>query len=103
MKTTRALVLVSNDPVSIKCGSVDVFQALQTEIRLHHLQEEIKISTISNIALLIDLPLVMIYPEGVVYGPIRVDDVQVLVQEHLMQGRIVQRLAGRMHEPVGDI
>ena len=103
MKTTRALVLVSNDPVSIECGSVEVFQALQAEIRSHHLQDEIKISTISNIAPRGDLPLVMIYPEGVVYGPIRVDDVRILVEEHLMQGRIVQRLAGRMHEPVGDI
>ena len=103
MKTTRALVLVFNDPVSIECGSVEAFQALQAEIRSHHLQDEIKISTISNIAPRGDLPLVMIYPEGVVYGPIRVDDVRILVEEHLMQGRIVQRLAGRMHEPVGDI
>src|SRR5512142_1229984 len=103
MKTTRALVLVSNDPVSIGCGSVEVFQALQAEIRVHHLQEEIKISTISNIAPRNDLPLVMIYPEGVVYGPIHVDDAPILVEEHLMQGRIVQRLAARMHEPIGDI
>lgn len=103
MKATRALVLVSNDPVSIECGSVEVFQSLQAEIRARHLQDEIRISTISNIARREDLPLVMIYPEGVVYSPIRVEDVQVLVEEHLMQGRIVQRLAARMHEPIGDI
>ena len=39
-------------------------------------QDEIKVSTISDSATRDDLPLVMIYPEGVVYGPVTVDDVQ---------------------------
>ena len=103
MKSTRALVLVSNDPVSLRSGSEQVFHALQAEIRAHGLQDEIMISTISDIARRDDLPLVMIYPEGVVYGPITVDDIRVLVEEHLLQGHIVHSLVGRMHEPVGDI
>jgi NADP-reducing hydrogenase subunit HndC len=103
MKTTRALVLVSNDPVSLGHGALDVFHTLQAEIRSHRLQDEIKISTISDIAPRDDLPLVMIYPEGVVYGPIRVEDVHVLVEQHLLRGQIVQSLVGRMHEPLGDI
>lgn len=103
MKTTRALVLVSNDPVSIARGSVEVFHALQAEIHSHRLQDEIKLSTISDIAPRDDLPLVMIYPEGVVYSPISGDDVHILVEEHLIKGRIVQSLVKRMHEPLGDI
>lgn len=103
MTLTRALVLVSNDPVSLQHGSEAVYHALQAEIRTHKLQEEIRISTVSDIAPRNDLPLVMIYPEGVVYGPITVEDVHVLVEEHLLQGHIVQSLIGRMHEPVGDI
>ena len=103
MKTTRALVLVSNDPVSIACGSEEVFRSLQAEIRSHGLQAEIKVSPISDIAPRDDLPLVMIYPEGVVYGPVSADDVRLLVEEHLIQGHIVRSLVGRMHEPVGEI
>jgi NADP-reducing hydrogenase subunit HndC len=45
----------------------------------------------------------MIYPEGVVYGPIGLDDVHVLVEEHLLRGKIVHTLVGRMHEPLGDL
>lgn len=103
MKHTRALVLVSNDPVSLECGSEGVFHALQAEIRSRGLMDEIKVSTISDIAPRDDLPLVMIYPEGVVYGPVSVDDVHLLVSEHLVQGHIVPGLVGRMHEPVGEI
>ena len=103
MKATCALVLVSNDPVSLSRGSELVFHALQAEIRAHGRQDEIKVSTISDIAPRDDLPLVMIYPEGVVYGPISIEDVKVLVEEHLLHGRIVHSLTGRMHEPIGDI
>jgi NADP-reducing hydrogenase subunit HndC len=103
MKATRALVLVSNDPVSLQHGSEALFHALQAEIRSQGLRDEIRISTIGDIAPRDDLPLVMIYPEGVVYGPITVDDIHVLVEEHLLKGHIVHSLVGRMHEPVGDI
>ncbi|MCE7905810.1 MAG: NADH-quinone oxidoreductase subunit NuoF [Anaerolineae bacterium CFX3] len=103
MNAPRALVLVSNDPASVERGSEDVFRALQAEIRGHQLQDEIKVSTISSVGEQDDLPLVMIYPEGVVYGPISADDVRLLVEEHLIQGHIVRSLVGRMRESVGEI
>jgi (2Fe-2S) ferredoxin len=36
---------------------------------------------------------VMIYPDGVWYAQVRAGDVAELIEEHLMAGRIVQRLA----------
>jgi NADP-reducing hydrogenase subunit HndC len=103
MKSTRSMVLVSNDPVSVERGSSDVFQALQAEIRGAGLTDEIKVGSISDIGERDDLPLVMIYPEAVVYGPVTPDDIPILVDEHLKKGRIVKSLLGRMHEPVGEI
>jgi NADP-reducing hydrogenase subunit HndC len=97
------MVLVSNDPVSVERGSSDVFQALQAEIRGAGLTDEIKVGSISDIGERDDLPLVMIYPEAVVYGPVTPDDIPILVDEHLKKGRIVKSLLGRMHEPVGEI
>jgi len=70
-ESPRALVLVSNDLASIERGSEEVFRALQAEIRSHGLLEEIKISTISSVGKQDDLPLVIVYPEGVVYGPVK--------------------------------
>ena len=85
MKSTRSMVLVSNDPVSVERGSSDVFQALQAEIRSAGLAEEIKVGAISDVGVRDDFPLVMIYPEAVVYGPITVDDIPILVSEHLKE------------------
>jgi NADP-reducing hydrogenase subunit HndC len=97
------MVLVSNDPISLERGAEDIFHTLQAEIRSRGLTDVIKVSTISDIGERSDLPLVMIYPEAVVYAPIVVDDIPILVQEHLVKGRIVRSLLGKMHEPVGEI
>jgi (2Fe-2S) ferredoxin len=36
---------------------------------------------------------VMVYPDGVWYAQVREDDVPEIIEEHLMNGRVVQRLA----------
>ncbi len=38
-------------------------------------------------------PAVMVYPDGVWYAQVRASDVQQIVEEHLMNGRVVGRLA----------
>ncbi|MBP8047486.1 MAG: NADH-quinone oxidoreductase subunit NuoF, partial [Anaerolineales bacterium] len=38
------------------------------------------------------LPLVVVYPEAVVYGPVKASDVRYLVEEHLYKGRVVDDL-----------
>lgn len=103
MKSIRSMVLVSNDPISVERGAGDVFQAILAEIRRLELAEEISLSTISDISPREDLPLVMIYPEAVVYGPMTVDDVPMMVEEHLVKGQIIFELLRKMHEPVGEI
>ena len=36
---------------------------------------------------------VLVYPEGVWYGQVRAEDVAEIIEEHLINGRIVKRLA----------
>lgn len=103
MKSIRSMVLVSNDPISVERGAQDVFQMFQTEIRKANLFDEIKLSTISSIGEREDLPLVIIYPEAVIYSQITIDEVPTLFEEHIVNGRIVRSLLGKMHEPVGEI
>ena len=38
---------------------------------------------------------VLVYPEGVWYAQVRADDVPEIIEEHLINGRIVERLALR--------
>lgn len=49
MQTKRAMILVSNDPESIRLGADDLIQHLTEALETYELQDEVEISTISNI------------------------------------------------------
>ncbi len=38
-------------------------------------------------------PAVMVYPDGIWYAQVRVSDIQEIIEEHLLGGRVVERLA----------
>jgi NADP-reducing hydrogenase subunit HndC len=97
------MVLVSTDPESIERGALDISSAFQAEIRNRNLTDEIKVSTFRDIGKRDDLPLVIVYPDAVAYGPVTVKDVPILVEEHLKEGRIVKSLLGKMSVPIGEI
>lgn len=103
MTAIRSMVLVSNDPLSLERGAGEVYQALLMEVRRLGLAEEIKVGLIAERAEGVEVPMVIIYPETVVYAPVTADDVPLLVQEHLLQGRIVGDLLSKMRLPVGEI
>jgi len=103
MKVVRSMVLISNDPDSIFRGSEKVFSAFQEQIQLLGLEEEVSISLASDIGRSYASPLVMIYPEAVIYGPVNPKDVPWIVQEHLFKGRIVEEMLAPTHELSGRI
>ena len=43
-------------------------------------------------------PTVIVYPEGVWYAKVQLEDVPVIVQEHLIEGRPVERLVNQRIE-----
>lgn len=44
-------------------------------------------------------PNVIVYPDGVVYSGVKPRDVGAIVREHLLGGRVVERLLFRKREP----
>lgn len=92
MKTVRSMVLVSNDPKSKANGSQEVIDALNLAIKNYGLADEVAVSTIPEIGTVRTLPLVVIFPEASVYGPVKLGDVPHLVEEHLYKGREVPAL-----------
>ena len=92
MKTVRSMVLVSNDPKSKANGSQEVIDALNLAIKNFGLTDEVAVSTIPEIGTVRTLPLVVIFPEASVYGPVKPEDVPHLVEEHLYKGREVPAL-----------
>ncbi len=103
MKTYRSMVLVSSDPVSIVRGAQTVYEQLQAEIQSFGLQDEISLAMVGDIGRHDAVPMVIIYPEAVVYGPVKPDDVHFLVEEHLYKGRIAAGLQASTRELTGRI
>jgi NADP-reducing hydrogenase subunit HndC len=92
MKIKRSMVLVSNDPHSVENGADQVFQRFSEELKSFKLEDEISLSTVSDIGRSDAAPMVIVYPEATVYGPVTVEDVRFLVEEHLYKGRIATKL-----------
>ncbi|MGB4595681.1 MAG: NADH-quinone oxidoreductase subunit NuoF [Anaerolineaceae bacterium] len=90
MTTVRSLVLVSNDPESKSKGSEAIFDALIHHLQRFGLEEEVSVSFASDIGQSYASPLVIIYPEAVIYGPVKLSDVPILVEEHIYKGRIIE-------------
>ena len=78
-------------------------RALRTKLKLSDLSDEISLSKVPDIDRVDASPLVIVYPEAVVYGPLVPDDVHFLVEEHLYKGRIATRLQAPTKELSGKI
>ena len=103
MKTIRSMVLVSSDPQSMDAGAQEVFTRLQKEIHSFDLEKEVSVSMVSDIGRHDSVPMVIVYPEATLYGPVRPDDVHFLVEEHLYKGRIAAGLQAPAKELTGKI
>jgi NADP-reducing hydrogenase subunit HndC len=99
----RSMVLISSDPVSKARGAEDVYHAFQEQIEAAGLSDEISLNTISDTTNREDIPLVIIYPDAVVYGPVNPEDVGVIVLEHLKKGHIVPGLLAVMRGPIPEV
>ena len=103
MKAIRSMVLVSSDPQSIANGANDVYQALQHEINAFGLEKEISLTMVGDVGRHDASPLVIVYPEATIYGPVKKEDVHFLVEEHLYKGRVAATLQAPVRELSGRI
>ena len=92
----RTHVLVSVDPECLRRGAHDVIDALHDELVAQGLNDEVQVLETSRIG---DPnlfgPDCMVYPEGVHYGNLSVDDIPYLVEEHFLKGRVVEKFRAR--------
>ena len=88
----RSHVLICGGTGCTSSGSMAVRSALETELEKQGLTEEVKIVTTGCFGLCALGPIMIIYPEGTFYSCITAEDVPEIVSEHLLKGRIVDRL-----------
>lgn len=103
MNAVRAMVLVSSDPQSMERGAQQVYDQLQAEIKSFGLEGEVSLKMVGDIGRHDAVPMVIVYPEAVIYGPMKPENVHTLVEEHLYKGRIAVDLQAPVREMSGRI
>jgi NADP-reducing hydrogenase subunit HndC len=89
----RSHVLISGDPVSLARGAQAIKAAFDAELQFYALTDEVAVAFTGDLRVPpAQLPAAIVYPEGVVYGPISANDVPLIVSEHLYKGRVVDAL-----------
>ncbi|MFA6223333.1 MAG: NADH-quinone oxidoreductase subunit NuoF [Desulfomonilaceae bacterium] len=76
----------------IASGSLDVKQALERELVKRNLQNEVQIIMTGCNGFCAMGPLVVIYPDGIFYNQVRPEHAPLIVEEHILKGRIVEKL-----------
>ncbi len=88
----RSQVLICGGTGCTASGSKLLLSAFEEEIAKQGLGEEIKIVPTGCFGLCEKGPVVIVYPEGTFYSRVKKEDVAEIVSEHLLKGRIVERL-----------
>ncbi len=93
MANYRAQVLVCCGTGCTSSSSNKILEKFQELIPAKGLQDEVKVIKTGCFGLCAEGPIVMINPEGTMYYRCTADDVEEIIDEHLVKGNIVERIA----------
>ncbi len=102
----RTHVMICGGTGCTASGSKKIQEALAEELKKKGLQDEIKIVQTGCFGLCELGPIMVIYPGDVFYSHVTVDDIPEIVEEHLLKGRVVERLVHKdevTHEKVTSL
>ena len=88
----RAQVLICGGTGCTSSGSKVLLSTFAEELEKQGLTDEIKIVRTGCFGLCSLGPVVIVYPDGTFYSRVQKEDVAEIVEEHLLKGRVVERL-----------
>ena len=100
MKQTRVHILVCSGTGCHSSRSAEIIEAFEAQIRNRDLENEVAVVKTGCHGLCARGPIVVVYPEGCYYSHVTVEDVAEIVEEHIVKGRLVERLL--MSDSEGD-
>jgi NADH:ubiquinone oxidoreductase subunit F (NADH-binding)/(2Fe-2S) ferredoxin/NAD-dependent dihydropyrimidine dehydrogenase PreA subunit len=103
MEVYHSQVLVCGGKGCISPDSVDLYRSLKSEIRKHKLNHEIEVLKTECLGLCELGPVVIVYPEGIVYNKVKGEDIAELVESHFIRNKILERLEYKALEGEGKI
>lgn len=92
MDFARAHVLVCGGTGCTSSGSAVIIEEFEKSLKKNGLDKEVKVIKTGCFGLCALGPVVVVYPEGSFYSMVKPEDVEEIVTEHLLKGRIVKRL-----------
>ena len=92
MNMVRSHIMVCAGTGCSSSNSPAIIRAFEAELLVHGLENEVKVVQTGCFGLCAMGPVVLIYPEGAFYTHVSPSDVKEIVEEHIIKGRIVQRL-----------
>lgn len=98
-------ILICTDSKSKECkkGGPEVLKAFEKGIKARKLGRQVIVSEISHVGGCSLGPNVLIYPEGIWYGQVTPADVDEILDDYILEGRVVLRLlrGQRQDDPCG--
>ncbi|MDI9606862.1 MAG: NAD(P)H-dependent oxidoreductase subunit E, partial [Atribacterales bacterium] len=88
----RCQVLLCAGAACISSGALKIKEALVRELQKNALDNEVRLIETGCVGPCNLGPLAIIYPEGVFYQKLTPEDAKEIVEEHLLKGRVVERL-----------
>jgi len=73
-------------------SSEQIAQEFEKQLKLHGIDEEVIVERTGCFGLCALGPIVIVYPEAAFYSLVKPEDVEEIVKEHLVKGRVVKRL-----------
>jgi len=88
----RTHILVCGGTGCHSNNSGKIREAFEEQIKQRNLQDDVLVVGTGCFGLCAVGPIIIIYPEGAFYSQITVDDVPEIIEEHIVKGRLVERL-----------
>jgi len=88
----RSHVLVCGGTGCTSSGSAKIIETLQAEIKKNGLKDEVAVVQTGCHGLCALGPIIVVYPDATFYTLIKPEDIPEIVSEHLVKGRVVERL-----------
>ena len=92
MEFYRAHVLICGGTGCTSSGSHELISLFEQKLKEKNLDKEIKVVRTGCFGLCAAGPVVIVYPDGTFYSRVKPENVEEIIEEHLIKGRQVQHL-----------
>ncbi|MBR4476233.1 MAG: (2Fe-2S) ferredoxin domain-containing protein, partial [Kiritimatiellae bacterium] len=88
----QSYVLICGGTACFSGGGDKIVEAFHDELKAQNLDSTVQVVTTGCLGFCEQCPIVKILPQGTFYVQVKPEDVKEIVAEHLVKGRVVQRL-----------